>query len=113
MGDYNLPKVHWVNYALGTSARYSVNETDCDMLEIEKIKDINICNAADLVSDTFASLGMYQNNFVYNSNGYALDLVFTNFITSECQVILDPLKKLDTLHPAILLVVNEIKDGAT
>ena len=91
-GDYNLPQVQWNNDSIGTSASYN-----------PELISNSTGHAADVLSDSFAALGMFQRNYICNSNGYALDLIFTNFQTPDCQKVLDPLKKLDTPHPAISL----------
>ena len=96
MGDYNLPRVHWNNDEYGTSAQYNREL-------MENISDLGTCSAADLISDSFSSLGLFQKNYIFNNNGYALDLVFTNFKVPNCQLVLDPFKKLDKPHPAIYL----------
>ena len=58
---------------------------------------------SDLISDSLSSLGLFQKYYVFNNNGYALDLVFTNFDAPSCQLVLDPFKKLDKPHSAIYL----------
>lgn len=82
-GDFNLPGAKW-NAPQSTS-----DETNCPR--------------AALVADTYASLGLFQRNFVYNSSGNCLDLVFSsndNLTLTQADDLLLP-EESNGYHPAL------------
>lgn len=85
LGDFNIPGYQWLN-----ESRYST--------ALGYHKDVNFREAAYTMSEWCKSYNVIQLNSIKNASGNILDLVFTNFYSSEISLCNDYLIKCDEAH---------------
>ncbi|KAL4104517.1 hypothetical protein QTP88_019812 [Uroleucon formosanum] len=93
-GEYNLPNVTWSSDKLGLIAT----------------NDHNMVNTSIIYS--FSYLNFFQQNFLPNSHGSILDLIFSNSNKVTNSTITDSFVIPDPYHPPLHIIIPFLSDDA-
>lgn len=83
-GDFNLPKISWINDKFGSSAHGAIDDR------------------VECITDGLAYFNLFQVNQIQNCMGGFLDLVFTDNVHCGVGVADVPLLSCDKYHPALI-----------
>lgn len=88
VGDYNLPKIHWLPSLNGFFPNLlNLNKTNLEFLS------------------KLSFLNLYQFNNITNNTGSVLDLVLSNFNNLSVNKSTNPLIPCDNYHPGLLISI--------
>ena len=85
-GDFNLPHIYWTPHDQNIS--------------YDELATVSTISSADILNDSITYLNLQQHNYIFNENGYSLDLILSSFnsikVRHEKESVIEP---VDKHHP--------------